>query len=220
MPKYKIIKDCYGNLLYKKEIETDEHFRYLRKRQTGSQHDRDESLLGNWEHVSSIHILKRIDRNFSPHSKYRKQYKCNYCKFTDSYNTTIQNHLIEAHNIDADYGAEKRCHACKNKYNELYEEEKYMGWDDYKIRRHHWEICSKVQERALSYIPVEPSSWTDSIFDTTSLSIDTRYELLSWLKKKYISDKHVYSECQPQYIDNIITAYRSDIMKGILSHEN
>jgi len=213
MPKYEIIKDCDGNLLYKKEMETYENYKYLRKRQ-------DESLIGKWEHVSSIHILRRIDRNFSQGSQYKTQYKCNHCEFTDIYNRTIQKHLIEAHGIDTDYGAEKRCHACKKKYSELYEEEKYMGWNDYEIRRHHWEICSKVQERALSYIPVEPSSWTDSIFDTTSLSIDIRYELLSWFEKKYISDKHVYSECQPQYIDNIITAYRSDIMKGILSHEN
>ena len=216
MPKYKIIKDCYGNLLYKKEIETDEHFRYLRKRQTGSQHDRDESLLGNWEHVSSIHILKRIDRNFSPHSKYRKQYKCNYCKFTDSYNTTIQNHLIEAHNIDADYGAEKRCHACKNKYNELYEEEKYMGWGEYKRRVHHWEKCCEVQERINSYISPEPQTWTSSAFDTTSLPVNTRYDILNCFERKYISSKHIYSECQPQYIDSITTAYRSDIMKEIM----
>ena len=117
MPKYEIIKDCDGNLLYKKEMETYENYKYLRKRQ-------DESLIGKWEHVSSIHILRRIDRNFSPYSQYRKQYKCNYCKFTDSYNVAIQNHLIEAHRIDTDYGAEKRCHACKKKYNELYEGER------------------------------------------------------------------------------------------------
>ena len=220
MPKYKIIKDCDGNLLYKKEIETDENFRYLRKRQTDSQCNRDESLVGKWEHISSTHILRRIDRNFSQGSQYRTQYKCNHCEFTDIYNGTIQKHLIDAHSIDIDYGAEKRCHACKKKYSELYEEEKYMGWDDCKRRRHHWEICSKVQERALSHVPVKPSSCTDSIFDTTSLPIDTRYELINWFEKKYISDKHVYSECQPQYIDNITTSYHSDIMKGILSHEN
>ena len=222
MTKYKIIKDCDGNLLYKKKIETDEHFRRLRKRQTDSQYGRDESLVGNWKNVSSGHILRRIDRNFTSGSQYRKQYKCNHCEYTAIYRRIIEDHLRNVHSIDADnmHDLERCCHACKKAYNKLYEEEKYRDWDGYKRRKHHWELCSKVQERIESDIPAQASTWTDNIFDTTSLPLNVRHELLNRFEKKYISDKHTYSECQPRYIDNITTAYQSDIMKGILSHEN
>ena len=142
MPKYKIIKDCDGNLLYKKEIETDEHFRYLRRRQTDAQRSRDESLVGDWEYISSRHILRRIDRNFSQSSQYRKQYKCNHCEFTEAYMGTVQTHLRDAHSIDADtmHQFKKCCHACRKPYNELYKAERYNGRDDTRRRNHHSEI--------------------------------------------------------------------------------
>ena len=227
MPKYKIIKDCDGNLLYKKEIETDEHFRDLRRRQIDYQKKvgtRDESLVGDWEYSFYLprHILRRIDRNFSQGSQYRKQYKCNECGFTDHTMGTIQVHLRDVHSIDADnmHDFEKCCHACRKTYNELYKAERYNGWDDNRRRNHHWSKCNQVQERIKSHIPAQFSDYKENVFDTTTLPIDTRYELLSWFEKKYISDKHVYSECQPQYIDIITTAYHSDIMKGVMSHEN
>ena len=227
MPKYKIIKDCDGNLLYKKEIETDEHFRDLRRRQIDYQKKvgtRDESLVGDWEYSFYLprYILRKIDRNFSQGSQYRKQYKCNECGFTDHTMGTIQVHLRDIHSIDADnmHDFEKCCHACRKTYNELYKAERYNGWDDSRRRNHHWEICSKIQERIKSHIPAQLFDYKENVFDTTTLPIDIRYELLSWLEKKYISDKHVYSECQTRYIDTIITAYNSDIMKGVLSHEN
>ena len=227
MTKYKIIKDYDGNLLYKKKISDhewydDEEYRFLRKRQVDAQRNRDESLVGEWEHPSSINILRRIDRNFSPYSQYRKQYRCNYCSFTDSYSRTIREHLIIVHGIDDDSGetSSKQCHACKEKYNKLYKEEKYIDWNEYKRRKHHWGVCSKVQERAATYITVEASTWTENIFDTATLPINIRHELLNKFEKSYISNKHVYSECQPRYIDNVTTAYLSDVVKGILSHEN
>ena len=227
MPKYKIIKDCDGNLLYKKEIETDEHFRDLRRSQIDYQKKvgtRDESLVGDWEYSFYLprHILRRIDRNFSQGSQYRKQYKCNECGFTDHTMGTIQVHLRDFHSIDADnmHDFEKRCHACRKPYNELYKAERYDGWDDSRRRTHHWAKCKQVQERIKSHIPTQFSVYKENVFDTTTLPIDTRYELLSWFEKKYISDKHVYSECQTRYIDTITTAYHSDIMKGVLSHEN
>ena len=217
MPKYKIIKDCDGNLLYKKEIETDEHFRYLRKRQTDAQRNRDESLVSDWGHTSSMHILRRIDRNFSQSSQYRTQYKCNCCKFTDIYMRTVQDHLRDVHNIDADtmHAFEKSCHACKKTYNALYKSEK-----DNRRRNHHWAKCKQVQERTTNYVATQFSVYKDNVFDTTTLPIETRYKLLNLFEGKYISTKHIYSECQPRYIDTIATAYHSDIMKGILSHEN
>jgi len=230
MPKYKIIKDCDGNLLYKKEIETDEHFRDLRRSQIDYQKKvgtRDESLVGDWEYSFYLprYILRRIDRNFSQGSQYRKQYKCNECGFTDHTMGTIQTHLRDVHNIDADnmHDFEKCCHACRKTYNELYKAERYDGWDDSRRRTHHWAKCKQVQERIKSHIPsrtIKLSDYKDNIFDTTTLPIDSRYELLSRFEKSYISNKHVYSECQPRYIDTITTAYHSDIMKGVLSHEN
>ena len=227
MPKYKIIKDCDGNLLYKKEIETDEHFRDLRRRQIDYQKKvgtRDESLVGDWEYSFYLprYILRKIDRNFSQGSQYRKQYKCNECGFTDHTMGTIQVHLRDIHSIDADnmHDFEKRCHVCRKPYNELYKAERYDGWDDSRRRTHHWAKCKQVQERIKSHIPAQFSDYKKNVFDTTTLPIDTRYELLSWFEKKYISDKHVYSECQTRYIDTITTAYHSDIMKGVLSHEN
>ena len=63
MTKYKIIKDCDGNLLYKKEIETDEHFRDLRRRQTDGQHNRDESLVGDWEY--SFYLPRHISVSYT-----------------------------------------------------------------------------------------------------------------------------------------------------------
>ena len=227
MPKYKIIKDCDGNLLYKKEIETDEHFRDLRRRQIDYQKKvgtRDESLVGDWEYSFYLprHILRRIDRNFSQGSQYRKQYKCNECGFTDATMGTIQVHLRDVHSIDADtmHQFEKCCHACRKTYNELYKAERYNGWDDSRRRNHHWAECKQVQERIKSHIPSQFSDYKDNVFDTTTLPIDSRYELLSRFEKSYISNKHVHSECQTRYIDTITTAYHSDIMKGVLSHEN
>ena len=227
MPKYKIIKDCDGNLLYKKEIETDEHFRDLRRRQIDYQKKvgtRDESLVGDWEYSFYLprYILRKIDRNFSQGSQYRKQYKCNECGFTDHTMGTIQVHLRDFHSIDADnmHDFEKCCHACRKTYNELYKAERYDGWDDSRRRTHHWAKCKQVQERIKSHIPAQFSDYKENVFDTTTLPIDTRYELLSWFEKKYISNKHVYSECQIRYIDTITTAYHSDIMKGVLSHDN
>ena len=114
---------------------------------------------------------------------------------------------------------DKCCHACKKTYNNLYKAKKYINWDEYKKSNHHWQLCNKIQERMNSYIPSEGSVFTDNMFDTTILSIDIRYKLLNNFERNYISLKHLKTECQPCYIDNIITAYNSDIMKGILLHE-
>ena len=50
----------------------------------------------------------------------------------------------------------------------------------------------------------------------TELEADT---LLHWADSKFISTKHIISECESRYIDKYTTAYNSDIMRAIMSHE-
>ena len=60
-------------------------------------------------------------------------------------------------------------------------------------------------------------------WDNTSivhLSERARISIWETFNNRYISDKHVYAECQPVYIDKITTAYKSDIMVATLSHDN
>ena len=218
MTKYKIIKDCDGNILYKKQVYEYED---LRESQINSQRNRDESLVGDWKSSASDHILVRDDMNFSHASSYRRQYRCAHCTFEDRYWYCVKAHLQDVHCINIDInGSGKRCHACGKGYNKLFKAKKYAGWDDDKRRIHHWEVCSKLKQRKESYIAPEGLIYTDSFFDTTQLPLRIRNKISDNIGRKYISNKHVYHECQPEYIDNITTAYRSDIMKEILKHNN
>ena len=40
-----------------------------------------------------------------------------------------------------------------------------------------------------------------------------------WSDRNYVSLKHLLSEDEPEYIDKYTTAYNSDIMRAIMSHE-
>ena len=40
-----------------------------------------------------------------------------------------------------------------------------------------------------------------------------------WSDRKYVSLKHLLFEDEPEYIDKYTTAYNSDIMRAIMSHE-
>ena len=40
-----------------------------------------------------------------------------------------------------------------------------------------------------------------------------------WNDRKYVSLKHLLFEDEPEYIDKYTTAYNSDIMRAIMSHE-
>jgi|7_EtaG_2_1085326.scaffolds.fasta_scaffold58248_4 hypothetical protein len=209
MAKYKIIKDCDGKLLYRKIVEDDSHYEFLKGRQTANQ-NRDESLVSDWESTGTAHISRRVDRNFSQYSQYRKEYRCSVCKFSDNTLTEVRHHLQAKHGINVDVGSSKRCHACDKEYNKLYKAERYHGWGDDKRREHHWKICKYRLERAESHIPASLSAPQNNIFDTRTLSQNTRDELLNSLNKK----------CQETYVDSITTAYRSDIMKEIMIHDN
>ena len=57
-------------------------------------------------------------------------------------------------------------------------------------------------------------------WDNTSTFHHTNLGEKERMNSRYISEKHLYEECQPVYIDKITTAYKSDIMVAILSHEN
>ena len=40
-----------------------------------------------------------------------------------------------------------------------------------------------------------------------------------WGDRKYVSLKHLLFENEPEYIDKYTTAYNSDIMRAVMSHE-
>ena len=121
------------------------------------------------------------------------------------------------------------CHGCKQKYNNIYKGKRYSKWTDRMKRSHHWEECQAIQERR-ELVAINQHSYFGAgvyhgrgfqeIFHTNDLSSRLIHEIANELDRRYISDKHAYSECQPRYIDNITTAYHSDIMKGVLSHES
>ena len=219
MFKYKEIRDCDGNLLYRKIIAVPD-LEYNHK----DSKVWDESLVGEWKEDTGIaNILRRIDGNYPKGSTKRKQYKCKLCEYGGQSNYKmrrgiIKNHLETSHNIISHHFNPPQCHACKKPYDELYKAKKYIDWDYYKKRNHHWSKCEKVLERGSSRIPVEPLVDSNIMFDTNTLPIDVRDELLSHFNRKYINVKHSYSECQPEYIDTITTAYRSDTVKAIMSH--
>ena len=50
----------------------------------------------------------------------------------------------------------------------------------------------------------------------TEFEADT---LSHWADSKFISTKHIISECESRYIDKYTTAYNSEIMRAIMSHE-
>ena len=50
----------------------------------------------------------------------------------------------------------------------------------------------------------------------TEFEADT---LSHWADSKFISTKHIISECESRYIDKYTTAYNSDIMRAVMSHE-
>ena len=124
---------------------------------------------------------------------------------------------------------EGRCHGCKQKYNNIYKGKKYLKWTDKIKRSYHWEECEEIHA-AKELRGVSSHSYFSSgvyhgrgfqdIFFTSDLSLRLKHEIANEYDRSYISNKHTYSECQPRYIDTITTAYHSDIMKGILSHEN
>ena len=219
MFKYKDIKDCDGNLLYRKIIYIPDS-----RIDHGDKVVKDEPLVGKWKEDTGIdNILRRIDSNYPKGSTKRKLYKCKLCEYGGQGNYKlrrgiIKNHLETSHNIISHRFNPPQCHACKKQYDELYGAEKYIDWDYYKKRNHHWSKCEKVLERGSSRRPVEPLVDSNIIFDTNTLPIDVRDELLSHFNRKYINVKHSYSECQPEYIDTITTAYRSDMVKAIMSH--
>ena len=53
-------------------------------------------------------------------------------------------------------------------------------------------------------------------FSTNDLDILEKNKLDDCANRDYVSPKHLYHECQPQYIDRYTTAYRSDIMQEIM----
>ena len=221
MFKYKEIRDCDGNLLYRKIIAVPD-LEYNHK----DSKVWDESLVGEWKEDTGIaNILRRIDGNYPKYSTKGRQYKCKLCEYGGQGNYKkrrgiIKTHLETSHNIISHPSNPPQCHACKKTYDELYKAEKYIDWNYYKKRNNHWSKCKKVSERASNLIPVEPHIDSNIIFDTTTLPIDVRYELLNHFNRKHISVKHFYSEFQPKYIDAIITAHRSDVVRAIMSHRN
>jgi len=156
--------------------------------------------------------------------KYYPEYKCEKCNYIKKQISTIKDHLRRKHELyqkEPDYTTPPHCHACGYKYkikkNPHYNF--YIHSRAYeKERNKHHETCEKIKERLNKYVPSGGYIDYDATFDILGLEFYTKLLIGESFTRRYISQKHINLECQPQYIDKYTTAYRSEIMQSIMDH--
>ena len=172
--------------------------------------------------IRSNFRLRSTWGKMEPH--YYPEYKCEKCDYTKGQIHLIKGHLRQSHQLyQTPPAPPPKCHACGYKYKVGL---KHLGYPGIvKAKEKHYAKCKSRLERLRKY---EPSSdYTpeggyidyDAEFDTTQLEIYDRILLEESFSRKFISEKHVYSECQSQYIDKYTTAYRSEIVQAIMGHD-
>ena len=156
--------------------------------------------------------------------KYYPEYKCEKCDYTKGQIHLIKGHLRSVHELyQTPPAPPPKCHACGYKYKVELKYNSYVGL--VKEKEKHYAKCKSRLERLKKYAP--SSDYTpeggyidyDAEFDTTQLEIYDRILLEESFSRKFVSEKHTYSECQSQYIDKYTTAYRSEIVQAIMKHD-
>ena len=151
------------------------------------------------------------------------EYKCEKCDYIKGQIHLIKAHLRESHQLyQTPPAPPPKCHACGYKYKV---EQKYNGYPGIvKEKEKHYAKCKSRLERLNKDIPV--SDYTpkggyidyDAEFDTTQLKFVDRMLLEESFSRKFVSQKHINSECQSEYIDKYTTAYRSEVVQAIMGH--
>jgi len=240
VPDYIQTKDQYGTLL--KVEHRDGKIIYISKayRELELSDKYSEELAqfptkwGKVEESKFILIRSnfRLSRawNQEPEPEYYPEYKCEKCDYIKGQIHLIKGHLRQTHQLyqkeDSAYQS-PRCHACGYKYkiekNEHYNFYIHSGAYGEERKKHSTKCKTRV-ERLDKYAPV--SDYTpqggyieyDAEFDTTQLKFIDRILLKESFSRKFVSEKHAYSECQSQYIDKYTTAYRSEVVQAIMGH--
>ena len=156
--------------------------------------------------------------------KYYPEYKCEKCDYIKGQIHLIKGHLRQSHQLyQTPPAPPPKCHACGYKYKVGL---KHLGYPGIiKEKEKHFPKCKATVEKLKKYAP--SSDYTpeggyidyDAEFDTTQLEIYDRILLEESFSRKFVSEKHIYSECQSQYIDKYTTAYRSEIVQAIMNHD-
>ena len=172
--------------------------------------------------IRSNFRLSRI-WNQEPEPEYYPEYKCEKCDYIKEHIYLIKGHLRQTHQLyQTPPAPPPKCHACGYKYKVGL---KYNGYPGIvKEKEKHYAKCKSTLERLSKDAPV--SDYTpqggyidyDAEFDTTQLKIIDRILLEESFSRKFISQKHINSECQSEYIDRYTTAYRSEVVQAIMGH--
>ena len=170
---------------------------------------------------SNFRVIHRWGE-IEPH--YYPEYKCEKCDYTKGQIHLIKGHLRQSHQLyQTPPAPPPKCHACGYKYKVELQYNRYFGL--VKEKEKHFSKCKVAVERLKKYGPVSDYAPKggyidyDAGFDTTQLEIYDRILLDESFSRKFVSEKHIYSECQSQYIDKYTTAYRSEIVQAIMGHD-
>ena len=217
------LEDKNGKILYKskayQDLElSDKYSNEFEKFPTEWYKDEDSKFILTRSNFRVRHRWGKIEPHYYP------EYKCEKCDYTKGQIHLIKGHLRQSHQLYQKPPAPPpKCHACGYKYKVGL---KHLGYPGIvKAKEKHYAKCKSRLERLRKY---EPSSdYTpeggyidyDAEFDTTQLEIYDRILLEESFSRKFVSEKHIYSECQSQYIDKYTTAYRSEIVQAIMGHD-
>ena len=159
-----------------------------------------------------------------PKPHYYPEYKCEKCDYTKGQIHLIKAHLRESHQLyQTPPAPPPKCHACGYKYKVELKYNSYPGI--VKAKEKHYANCKSRLERlskdapSSDYTPEGGYIDYDAEFDTTQLKFVDRILLKESFSRKFVSEKHAYSECQSQYIDKYTTAYRSEVVQAIMGHD-
>ena len=155
---------------------------------------------------------------------YLTEYKCEKCEYWSDRIGSVKNHLRQSHQLyQTPPAPPPKCHACGYKYKVELKYNSYVGL--VKEKEKHYAKCKSRLERlnkdapVTDYAPKGGYIDYDAEFDTTQLEIYDRILLEESFSRKFVSEKHVYSECQSEYIDKYTTAYRSEVVQAIIGHD-
>jgi len=207
------LEDDEGNLLYKKPVH-EEPVETL-PRQPYNVKDRTPS---KWTQ-SGVHYIKRRlypNANLTQFGEKIREYGCTECDFTEWVRWKVEIHLEVEHKLSFRPDRPVRgCHGCHKSYAELFKAKK---WDDYHINalaEIHHDKCGVIQERIKS-APVTGMTADVAEEYKTFLTPEDANTLNAGSNNGLLKMYHVSGE--PQYIDKITTAYRSEVMTAIMRH--
>jgi len=211
-------KIIYVSKAYRELELSDKYSEELAKYPTKWDKAKDSKFILTRSNMRFRHMTDWVD----PY--YLTEYKCEKCEYWTDRIGNVKNHLRGAHQLYQKPPAPPpKCHACGYKYKVELKYNRYVGL--VKEKEEHYAKCKSKLERIKKYAPVSDSMPQggyidyDAEFDTTQLKFIDRILLEESFSRKFVSQKHINSECESQYIDKYTTAYRSEVVQAIMGHD-